>query len=191
MCWAACNRLAHIAARLGRTERAAYWHHHAATIKNVILKRGWSEPKQTFTAAFEGETLDASLLLIAELGFLPADDPRFVATVAAIERELRRGDFIFRYTEADDFGTPQTAFLVCTFWYINALTAMGRKEEARAHFERILALRNPLGLLSEDADPETGELWGNFVQTYSMAGIVQFAIRLSKHWDQAICESCP
>jgi len=191
MCWAACNRLAHIAARLGRTERAAYWHHHADTIKNVILKRGWSEPKQTFTAAFEGETLDASLLLIAELGFLPADDPRFVATVAAIERELRRGDFIFRYTEADDFGTPQTAFLVCTFWYINALTAMGRKEEARAHFERILALRNPLGLLSEDADPETGELWGNFVQTYSMAGIVQCAIRLSKHWDQAICESCP
>jgi GH15 family glucan-1,4-alpha-glucosidase len=132
----------------------------------------------------DGDTLDASLLRLNEVGFLRADDPRFASTVAAIEGELRRGDFIFRYSEQDDFGTMENAFLVCTFWYINALAAIGRRDEARALFENVLAHRNPHGLLSEDIDPKTGELWGNFVQTYSMVGIIDSAIRLSAEWDQ-------
>ncbi|HKY95674.1 MAG TPA: glycoside hydrolase family 15 protein, partial [Kiloniellales bacterium] len=128
---------------------------------------------------------DASLLLMHELGFLPPDDPRFAATVAAVERRLKRGHHLFRYVSPDDFGEPKTAFTVCTFWYIEALAAMGRQEEARAMFEEVLACRNPLGLLSEDIDPATGELWGNFPQTYSMVGLIKCAMRLSQSWEDA------
>ena len=100
-------------------------------------------------------------------------------------RSLRSGDFIFRYVEADDFGKPENAFLVCTFWYINALAALGRREEARDLFENVLACRNRHGLLAEHIDPRTREQWGNFVQTYSMVGLIGSAIRLSVRWDQA------
>ena len=103
----------------------------------------------------------------------------------AVERDLRRGDFVFRYTEPDDFGAPENAFLVCTFWYIDALAALGRREEARALFESLLARRNRHGLLSEHIEPATGELWGNFPQTYSMVGLINSAMRLSISWDQA------
>ena len=150
----------------------------------VISKRCWNERLGSFVGAMEGETLDASLLRLHEVGFLAADDPRFVGTVKAIEKDLKRGDFIFRYSEEDDFGTPETAFLVCTFWYINALAALGRRDEARGLFEKVLSHRNQHGLLSEDIDPKTGELWGNFPQTYSMVGIIDSAIRLSAEWDQ-------
>jgi GH15 family glucan-1,4-alpha-glucosidase len=91
----------------------------------------------------------------------------------------------FRYTQADDFGTPANAFLVCTFWYINALAAIGERDEARRLFEYVLGCRNRHGLLAEHIDPKTNEQWGNFVQTYSMVGLINSAIRLSKRWDQA------
>ena len=113
------------------------------------------------------------------------DDPRFVATVRAIGKELKRGDFVFRYVIPDDFGAPENAFLVCTFWYINALAAIGDRDEARALFENVLACRNRHGLLAEHVDPKTKEQWGNFVQTYSMVGLISSAIRLSQRWDQA------
>ena len=90
---------------------------------------------------------------------------------------------MFRYVDADDFGEPDTAFMLCTFWYINALAAIGPRDEARELFERLLARRNPLGLLSEDIDPLDGQLWGNFPQTYSMVGIIEAAMRLSRAWD--------
>ena len=132
-----------------------------------------------------GEDVDASLLLLHEIGFVAASDPRFLGTVAAIEERLRCGDYLYRYRTADDFGVPETAFVVCTFWYIDALTAIGRREEARAIFERTLARRNATGLLSEDIAPATGELWGNFPQTYSMVGLIVSAMRLSKTWEEA------
>jgi GH15 family glucan-1,4-alpha-glucosidase len=132
-----------------------------------------------------GDTLDASLLRLGELGFLPAGDPRFASTVRKIGRELRRGDFIFRYVEADDLGPPENAFLACTFWYIEALSRLGERDEARALFENVLACRNRHGLLAEHIDPKTREQWGNFVQTYSMVGLIGAAIRLSVRWDQA------
>ncbi|MGI9431407.1 MAG: glycoside hydrolase family 15 protein, partial [Myxococcota bacterium] len=127
----------------------------------------------------------ASLLLLNWLGFLEADDPRFAGTVAAIEKTLRRGDYLFRYHAADDFGAPEVSFNVCTFWYIDALAALGREEEARRLFENMLRQRNHVGLLSEDLAPETGELWGNFPQTYSMVGLILCAMRLSKSWHEA------
>lgn len=185
MCWVACDRLAKIAIRLGLAEPARRWRAEADRIHAVICARAWSEKRGSFVATFEGDSLDASLLLLVELGFLEAADPRFAGTVAAVERELRRGDFIFRYTQPDDFGAPENAFLVCTFWYIDALAVLGRRDEARALFEATLARRNRLGLLSEDVNPVTGELWGNFPQTYSMVGLINSATRLSIPWDKA------
>ena len=185
MCWAACDRLAKIAARLALPDRARYWHEHAGRIHAAICARAWNAKRASFSATFDGDSLDASLLLLAELGFLAAEDPRFVGTVAAVERELRRGDFVFRYSEPDDFGAPANAFIVCTFWYIDAITRLGRREEARALFEAMLARRNRLGLLSEHIDPASGELWGNFPQTYSMVGMIKSATRLSVPWHQA------
>ncbi|HEX5692912.1 MAG TPA: glycoside hydrolase family 15 protein, partial [Roseiflexaceae bacterium] len=128
--------------------------------------------------------IDASLLLMRELGFVAADDPRYLGTLAAVESRLRRGRHLLRYDSADDFGEPATAFNVCTFWYIQALAAVGRRDEARELFCDVLACRNRLGLLSEDLDPATGELWGNFPQTYSMVGIVLCAMQLSKSWEE-------
>jgi GH15 family glucan-1,4-alpha-glucosidase len=185
MCWAACDRLARIALRLGLTERAAGWKSDAARIRRFIDERCWSEKRRSFVGSADGDTLDASMLLLADLGFVATDDPRFAATVRAIEGELMRGDFVFRYVEKDDFGEPENAFVVCTFWYANALAAVGRRDEARFVFERLLALRNRHGLLAEHVDPATGEHWGNFVQTYSMVGLITSAIRLSVPWDRA------
>ena len=102
-----------------------------------------------------------------------------MATVEAIGRELKRGDFVFRYVEEDDFGAPQNAFVICSFWYVDALAAIGRRDEARALFHRLLGHRNRHGLLAEHLDTVTGEPWGNFVQTYSMVGLITSAARLS------------
>jgi len=185
MCWAACDRLARIAAHLGRAPRTQHWSVSARYIRAGVLDRAWSDARGSFVGAFGGDELDASLLLLPELGFLPAADPRFGATLAAIERELRHGDYLYRYSD-DEFGSTQTAFNVCTFWYIDALAAVGRREEARALFANMLARRNPAGLLSEDLDAKTGELWGNIPQTYSMVGLINSAMRLSKRWEEAL-----
>jgi len=185
MCWAACDRLARIAVYIGLADRAAYWRSQADKIHATICRRAWSEKKQAFTAAFDSDSLDASLLLIHDIGFLPADDPRFAQTVAAIERELKHGSYIYRYVETDDFGVPENAFVVCTFWYIYALAALNRGDEARTLFENLLNRRNRHGLLAEHVDPRTGDPWGNFVQTYSMVGLINSAIRLSRRWDSA------
>ena len=185
MCWAGCDRLARIAASLGLTGRAEYWRSHAEHIHQAICERAWNPALGSFVGTMEGDTLDASLLRMHEVGFLAADDPRFIGTVEAVEQGLRRGNFVFRYLEKDDFGEPENAFLVCTFWYINALAAIGRRDEARALFENMLSCRNRHGLLAEHIDPRTNEQWGNFVQTYSMVGLIGSAIRLSVRWDQA------
>lgn len=185
MCWVACDRLARIATQLGLAERASYWLEQSRQIHETISRRAWNEGRGAFVATFEGEAMDASLLLLAELGFLDAGDPRFAATVGAVEKDLRRGDFIFRYVEKDDFGEPENAFIVCTFWYVNALATLDRRAEARELFEKLLACRNPHGLLAEHIDLRSGEQWGNFVQTYSMVGLINAAIRLSIRWDQA------
>jgi GH15 family glucan-1,4-alpha-glucosidase len=181
MCWVACDRLSKYAERLDLADRAKYWTSRASEIRETVLRRSWSKKLNAFTATMEGESLDASLLLIPRLGFLPADDPRFVGTVAAIEQTLKHGDFVYRYIERDDFGLPENAFLVCTFWYIEALAAMGgkRRDEALALFEKVLSARNRHGLLAEDLDPRTLEQWGNFPQTYCMAGIIDCAVALS------------
>jgi GH15 family glucan-1,4-alpha-glucosidase len=185
LCWAACDRLAGIAFRLGLPERTKYWRMHAHKLRERILAEAWDEKQGALTGAFGDSSLDASVLLVAELGLLPADDDRFVRTCEAIGRELMREGRIMRYVAPDDFGAPETAFLACNFWYVDALARIGRRDEARDLFESILASRNAYGLLSEDIHPETGELWGNLPQTYSMAGIINTATRLSSSWEDA------
>jgi GH15 family glucan-1,4-alpha-glucosidase len=185
MCWAACDRLARIAAHLGDGGRASYWRVEADQLHRGIVERAWSDAQNSFVATFDGKDLDASLLLLHDLGFLAADDPRFAGTVAAVERGLRRGSYLMRYATPDDFGLPGVAFSVCTFWYVGALAALGRRDEARELFENMLRRRNHAGLLSEDIDPASGELWGNFPQTYSLVGLISAAMRLSKRWEEA------
>jgi GH15 family glucan-1,4-alpha-glucosidase len=185
LCWAACDRLGMIAARLKLTDRAKYWDAHAASIRDRILLEAWDEKQGALTGAFGSPDLDASVLLCAELGLLAPSDPRFRRTCDAIGRNLMRNGRIMRYTTEDDFGSPETAFLACNFWYMDALCSIGRKDEARKMFEGILGCRNSFGLLSEDIHPVTGELWGNFPQTYSMAGIISTATRLSSSWEEA------
>jgi GH15 family glucan-1,4-alpha-glucosidase len=186
MCWAACDRLAHIATELGLDDRARYWHHEALALHARIEARAWNEKLGYFVDAYDGENLDASLLLLANIGFIEATDPRFIATVDAIGAALGRGDYLFRYIAPDDFGTPDTAFNICTFWYIEALAATGREAQARAMFENMLSKRNALGLLSEDLAPGSGEHWGNYPQTYSLVGLIQAAMRLSRRWEEAV-----
>jgi len=182
MCWAACDRLANAAARLGLADRADHWHARAAQVRTTIETRAWNEGEGRFAATFGGDELDASLLQLVDVRFLPADDPRMAATMAAVESGLRRGPYMFRYTIPDDFGLPKTAFNFCTFWLIEALHLSGRTDEARRLFEEMLARRTTAGLLSEDISLDGQELWGNYPQTYSLVGLINCAHLLSKSW---------
>jgi GH15 family glucan-1,4-alpha-glucosidase len=186
MSWAACDRLAKVAAALGLPERIRYWRERADIIRNRILKESWSEERQAFAESFGGRDLDASALLMAEVNMIDPNDARFVATVDALEKSLCDGPYMRRYEAPDDFGKPETAFNICTFWRIDALARIGRKAQAREIFEVMLKSRNHLGLLSEDTHPVTGEMWGNFPQTYSMVGTINAAVRLSTPWDSVI-----
>jgi GH15 family glucan-1,4-alpha-glucosidase len=182
MCWAGCQRLAAIATHLNLSDRAAYWGRIAESIGEQVLAHAWNTKRKAFSAAFDSDDLDASVLLLAELGLVAPDDPRFMATVEAISHELRRGFHVMRYAAADDFGLPESAFLICRFWLIDAMWDIGRCDEARDMFVDALRIRNRYGLLSEDVHPLTGKLWGNFPQTYSMSGLILTAIKLSRSW---------
>jgi len=182
MCWAACDRLANAAAVLGLPDRQEYWAGRAQTIRDKIIEKAWRPDTDRMSATFSGDDLDASLIQLLDLRFLAPEDPRFLGTLNAVEAGLRRGSHMLRYATEDDFGLPETAFNVCTFWLIEALQATGRTEDARALFEEMLTRRTSAGLLSEDIDPVTGELWGNYPQTYSLVGMINCAAMLSKPW---------
>jgi GH15 family glucan-1,4-alpha-glucosidase len=182
MSWAACDRLANIAEKLGLKARVTLWRRRAKAIRTRIERKAFLPDEGRFGATFGGGELDASLLQLLDMRFLSVDDPRFLATFEAVERGLRRGDAMLRYANEDDFGLPETAFNFCTFWFIEALHLVGRHEEARALFTNMLEKRTSAGLLSEDTDFETGELWGNYPQTYSLVGLINCAGLLSRPW---------
>jgi len=182
MCWAACDRLANAAERLGQRARAKLWTERAATIRKTIETRAWCEEHGHFAATFGGDAVDASLLQMVDVRFLRPDDPRNRATLAAVEKHLRRGSNLLRYDRPDDYGAPETAFNFCTFWYIEALHLAGRTDEARGLFEEMLERRTHAGLLSEDAALQDGTLWGNYPQTYSLVGLINCAVLLSRPW---------
>ena len=199
MCWAGCDRMARIAAQLGLKDRAHCWSERARQLHQEISERGWNPKTGTFVATFDGDTLDASLLRLNELFFVADDGVRGTHLLVLLRPERKRvrlrrpgAALLGRRRHRKPvgpgcvgFGTPEYAFLVCTFWYIYALAAIGDRDEACAMFENVLACRNRHVLLAEHIDPKTKEQWGNFVQTYSMVGLISSAIRLSQRWDQA------
>ncbi|PPD13574.1 MAG: glucoamylase [Methylobacterium sp.] len=182
MCWAACDRLANAALALGLEDRAVFWRERASIMHDRIEQAAWRPGTNRISATFSGDDLDASLLQLLDLRFLSPNDPRYLGTLEAVEKGLRRGAHMLRYNTEDDFGLPATAFNVCTFWLIEALHLTDRTEEARQLFDEMIARRTAAGLLSEDIDPATGELWGNYPQTYSLVGLINCAALLSKPW---------
>lgn len=185
MCWVACDRLSRLAGMLALDDRAGYWREAADKLRADILERAWSPKWGAFAGALDHDDLDASVLLIADLGLVRADDERYRRTVEVIGRELSRNGYMMRYIAEDDFGEPETSFLVCQLWYADALTSIGETAKARDIFTDVLSRANSFGVLSEDIHPATGELWGNIPQTYCMAGIINTGMKLSRSWEDA------
>ncbi len=184
MCWLALDRAIDMASLIGGEDRVEEWTATREEIRTAILDRGWSEEAGAFAQYFGGSELDASNLMMACIGFLPATDPRMMATIEAIERDLTddRG-LVFRYRAeegVDGLEGTEGTFLLCTFWLAEALARAGKVDRARAVFERTIAFANDVGLLAEEVDEETGELLGNFPQAFSHIGLINTAWAISQ-----------
>ena len=179
MSWVAMDRAAGIAQMLNRTYHAEIWRSIANDIKEDVLKNGWNQELQTFTQTYGNTDLDASLLLMAEYGFIPATDIKFQKTVLAVKDALFYNGLVYRYINPDDFGRPVSSFTICTFWLVQALFKIGMKEDAKSIFDDLLACGNHLGLFSEDIDFTTKRLLGNFPQAYSHLALINTAALFS------------
>lgn len=185
MNWAAVDRGVRIAGHIGKTEWVAEWAPVRERMRTDIESRGWNERLGFYTQSYGGDAADASNLLLPAINFVSYRDSRFQKTIDAYERMLRVGRGVYRYRTADDFGIPKSTFTICSFWMADALWGAGRKTEARELFSTIIRQVNHVGLLSEDMDPESGELWGNFPQTYSHVGLINTAMKISQTWEDA------
>ena len=178
MAWVAFDRAARTVEHLGHLGEADRWRRRCEEIHRDVCEHGWDADRGTFTQSYGSKALDAALLLIPRVGFLPGDDPRVVGTVEAVQRELVRDGFVLRYPtdEADDGLPPgEGAFLPCSFWLADALAMAGRRDEARALYDRLAGLANDVGLFSEEYDPQTGRLVGNFPQAFTHVALVTSA----------------
>src|ERR1700693_6605511 len=183
MWWVAFDRAIKSVEQYGFEGPRAHWQKVRAKIRNQILDRAYDPERNPFVQYYGARDLDASLLLIPQLGFLPADDPRVRGTIAAIERELVQDGFVWRYPSrpgADGLPPGEGVFLACSFWLANSLALIGRRDEAVALFERLLAIRNDLGLLSEEYDSKERRLLGNFPQAFSHTAIINTAAHLAE-----------
>jgi GH15 family glucan-1,4-alpha-glucosidase len=180
MCWAAVHRGAAIARRFHHPVLADRWEHIAEEERELILRRGFNTEMGCFTQALDGEFPDASSLLFPTIGILDPKDPRFLSTLDVYGRDLTEGGLMLRYRNDDDFGATSSAFTICSFWWAEALALAGRLEEAIQVFERVCSFANPVGLFSEDIEPETGRLLGNFPQAYTHVGLIHAAISISE-----------
>jgi len=187
MNWVAMDRAVKIAKFIGKERYIEPWQKIAEEIKIDILKNGWNERLKAFTMYYGSEIYDASNLLMLHYGFLAPNDPRMVSTVEQYYQHLVKNNFTFRYIEEDEFGTPENAFTVCTFWMINALFLIGKEKEAREMFDNILSCANHLCLFSEDVEINTKRLTGNFPQGYSHLAFIQTALLLETdyNWSDA------
>ncbi len=183
MCWAGIERGARLARHLGKPELAERWRAIANREREIVLERGYHPRAGLFAQVLDGELPDASGLLLPTLGVVDARDPRFLSTLEAYERLLVRHGFLLRYANRDDFGETTSAFTLCSFWWAEALALSGQLERAREVFEHVAAHANPLGLFSEDIDPATGRLLGNFPQAYTHVGLIHAAITIGEHLD--------
>jgi GH15 family glucan-1,4-alpha-glucosidase len=184
MAWAGVDSMVQAVRDFGRPGPVEQWEALRDEIHADVMANGFDTDRQTFTQFYGSEGLDAALLLIPVVGFLPWDDPRVVSTIEAIQAELCEDGFILRYRPEADGGVDglpgdEGAFIACSFWLVDALAGIGRVEEARVLFERLLDLRNDLGLLSEEHDTVTGRQLGNTPQAFSHVGLVNSAIDLS------------
>ncbi|MDF5753756.1 glycoside hydrolase family 15 protein [Spongiactinospora sp. TRM90649] len=184
MCWVAFDRAIRQVERFGRTGPADGWRKVRDRIHAEVCDRGFDPERGTFTQSYGSEELDAALLMLPMVGFLPPDDPRVHGTIAAIERELSVDGFVLRYPVSQDNavdGLPgdEGAFLACSFWLAEAMAMTGRRDDAERLFERLLALRNDVGLLAEEFDPRLGRLVGNFPQAFSHVPLIHTARALS------------
>jgi GH15 family glucan-1,4-alpha-glucosidase len=180
MCWAAIDRGAAIARRLGHTADADRWAIIAKQEREVVLTRGYSVEQRTFTQALDGKWADAANLLFPSMGLLDARDERFQNTLADYEKRLVRGGLMLRYVNDDDFGETTSAFTICSFWWAEALALSGRLDDATELFNKLMRFQNPLGLFSEDVDPSTGQLLGNFPQAYTHVGLIHAAVTIGE-----------
>jgi GH15 family glucan-1,4-alpha-glucosidase len=180
MSWVAMDRASKIAMLLNKPYYTEAWRSIADDIKEDVNRNGWNEKMQTFTQTYSNHDLDASLLLMAEYGFLEADDPKYQRTVIAVKKALFHNGLVYRYKNSDDFGKPSSSFTICTFWLIQALLRIGMKDDAKIIFESLLACGNHLGLFSEDIDFSTKRLLGNFPQAYSHLALINTAVLFSE-----------
>ena len=181
MCWVALDRGVALADPLDASDRVEAWKHTQAQIREAILTKGWSDRANAFSQSFGSDELDASNLMLPLVGFLPADDPRVLATIKATEERLTdmRG-LVYRYRTHDGLEGDEGTFLLCTFWLAQALAGAGEPARARTVFERAAAFVNDVGLLAEEVDPVNGELLGNFPQAFSHIGLVNAAWAISE-----------
>ncbi|HEX5452691.1 MAG TPA: glycoside hydrolase family 15 protein [Stellaceae bacterium] len=182
MCWVAFDRGIKSVEQYGLEGPAHHWHEVRSAICAQILDNAYDPERNTFVQYYGGRDLDASLLLIPQLGFLPPEDKRVHGTIEAVERELDGDGFVCRYPtrqSTDGLPTGEGRFLACSFWLVNSLARIGRRDDAIALFERLLAVRNDLGLLSEEYDPKAKRLLGNFPQAFSHTAIVNTAAHLA------------
>ena len=180
MSWVAMDRATKIASLLNKTYYAETWRDIANDIKEDVLKNGWKEDLQTFTQTYCNSHVDASLLLMAEYGFIDANDFKYKKTVLAVKDALFNNGLMHRYINTDDFGKPTSSFTISTFWLIQALFRIGFKEEAKTIFEDLLACGNHVGLFSEGIDFSTKRLLGNFPQAYSHLALINTATLFSQ-----------
>ena len=185
MNWAAVDRGVRIAGHIGRHDLVSEWAPIREKMRESIENNGWNEMVGYYTQNYGGDSPDAANLILPTINFISHRDDRFQKTIDAYERILRVKRGVYRYRTPDDFGVPKTTFTVCSFWLADALWGAGRKAEARELFSSVIHQVNHLGLLSEDMDPESGELWGNFPQTYSHVGLINTAMRISQSWEDA------
>ena len=180
MCWAAIQRGAVIARRLNHPAHASRWQQIADIERATVLDRGYNKDLGFFTQALGGEYPDASNLLLPTIGLLDAKDPRFVSTVRQYEKLLVDRGLMLRYRNQDDFGETSSAFTICSFWWCEALALMGELDAAIELFAQLKRRANALGLYSEDIDPATGELLGNFPQAYTHVGLIHTAMTIGE-----------
>ncbi|HWG46458.1 MAG TPA: glycoside hydrolase family 15 protein [Gemmataceae bacterium] len=183
MAWVAFDRAVKAVEKFGVEGPVDHWREVRDTIHREVCVRGFNTEKNTFVQYYDSKEPDASLLMMPLVGFLPASDPRVAGTVAAIERELLHDGFVMRYrTKQDVDGLPpgEGAFLPCTFWLADNYVLLGRQKEAEEVFERLLALCNDVGLISEEYDPKARRLVGNFPQAFTHVGLINTAMNLSR-----------
>ena len=186
MAWVAFDRAIASAEAFGLPGPLPRWRAIRGQIHETVLRDGFNARRGSFVQSFGGQALDASLLQLPLVGFLPVDDPRIAGTVAAIERELTEDGLVLRYhTEETGDGLPpgEGVFLACSFWLVEVMALQGRRDQAGALFERLLAIRNDVGLLAEEYDPRTGKLLGNFPQAFSHLALTDAAWRLRPRAD--------